>query len=214
METLISNMENLFDNSYSKIFKCHYTIMEMILSRQQKESMQKLLVSTGSWKKYYLQHVVKSVGHKVHKINEDSMDINKILYFKAQADLPQNEWRLGPEPFGYTNDFSSHSKQIFTCVHNSVFPLKEGCKNYTSFGPLNTWISSCTKDKKYIFSNVQKFQIPSHNAKHRTKQKSRNKPKLKFQLYIIINNSNEKKIYENRISTNTKWPTQYSQVKS
>jgi len=43
------------------------------------------------------------------------------------------DWAL--RPLGYTNDLFSHSKQIFICLHNSVFSLKEGRQNYTSFGP-------------------------------------------------------------------------------
>ena len=48
------------------------------------------------------------------------MYMTQILYFKAEADLPQNEdWALRPSI--YTDAFFSHSEQILICVHNSVF---------------------------------------------------------------------------------------------
>ena len=86
--------------------------------------MQELLETREKSRKT-IQHIIKNTEDRdVSKIKEVSVYINQILYFRPEAGSPQNELRLGFEVLCLYKHLFSYSKQIFTCIHNSVSFLK------------------------------------------------------------------------------------------
>lgn len=95
--------------------------------------MQELLETREKFRKT-IQHIIKNIEEEdISKINEVSVYVNQILYFRADTDSPQNELRLGFQVLCLYKCLFSYPKQIFTCVHNSVFFLKKGPLNHVSF---------------------------------------------------------------------------------
>lgn len=75
--------------------------------------MQELLETREKFRKT-IQHIIKNIEEEdISKINEVSVYVNQILYFRADADSPQNELRLGFQVlrlykclFSYSNKYS------------------------------------------------------------------------------------------------------------